>query len=612
MHLAPAAADSGRRRTHYPDRSHEEAGVAPEAWLTLAVLVAMFVAMARGFAHPATAILSAVVVLLAAGVIDARQAFAGFSNAAPITVAALYVLARAVEDSGALRPLVAGALGSGVGARRSLLRMSVPAAGASAFLNNTPIVAMLLRPVSDWAVARDVSPSRYLMPLSFAVILGGLVTTIGTSTNLVVSGLLENAGQAPFGLFEITHVGLPVALVGIALVSLLAPLLLPDRVTPRRTLAAAGRDFVVRMIVEPDGPVAGCTVEAAGLRHLAGVFLVEVERGGEPIAPVAPTTVLHAGDHLLFVGQARLIVDLRNRPGLRSAETPHLADVETPEHRFVEAVVGASSPLLGRTPKEIGFRGRYQAAIVGIHREGQPVVAKLGEVRLRLGDTLLLLADPSFRARWRDRPDFLVVTPLDRDADGAPIARERAATAIAIALAVVVAAGSGLLPILEAALLGAVALVATGTLGARAARDAVEIDVLVVIAASFGLGAAIEQSGLAHVIASGVVSVTSGLGWRWVLLAVVLATVVLTEFISNNAAAALMFPIAMASAGEVGADPRAFAIAVAVAASSSFLTPIGYQTNTMVYGPGGYRFGDYARLGAPLTVASVLTVVLTA
>jgi di/tricarboxylate transporter len=581
-----------------------------QAWLTLAVVAVMFVAMVRGVA-PAVAIVSAVIGLLVAGVIDEKQAFSGFANSAPITVAALYVLARAVEDTGALRPLVRGALGGGDGGQRGgILRLCFPAAAASAFLNNTPIVAMLISPVTEWAESRGVSASRFLMPLSFAVILGGVVTTIGTSTNLVVSGLLQQSGAAPFGLFEITHVGLPMAAVGVLVLSLLAPAVLPERQSPRRSLAGA-RDFVVRMIVEAQGSRAGRSVEEAGLRHLEGVFLVEIERNGEPIAPVAPTTLLHGGDHLLFVGQAREVADLRNLPGLVSAESPHLEEVGADDQRLVETVIGASSPLLGRTPKEVGFRSRYDAAIVGLHREGQPVVAKLGEVKLRLGDTLLLLADAGFRERWRDRPDFIVIQPLDGDA-GAPRLGGKALLVAATVAAVVLVAGSGLLPILHASLIAAAGLVLTRVLTAQAARDSVEIEVLVVIAASFGLGAAIESSGLAAGLGRGIVELGGGLSWRWVLLGVVLATVTLTEFISNNAAAALMFPIGMATAAEVGADPRSFAIAIAIAASLSFLTPIGYQTNTMVYGPGGYRFGDYWRLGAPLTLASIAVVVLTA
>lgn len=476
-----------------------------QAVLTLAVLTAMFIAMVRGLAHPAAAIVSAVVVLMIAGVIDERQAFAGFANPAPITVAALYVLARAVEDTGALRPLVRAALSGDGGQRISLLRLCLPSAAASAVLNNTPIVAMLIAPVTEWSESRGVPSSRFLMPLSFSVILGGVATTIGTSTNLVVSGLLQQSGAEPFGLFEISHVGLPMALVGIVLVAVLAPVVLRERQSPRRALAAAGRDFVVRMIVEPDGAMAGRSVEAAGLRHLEGVFLVELERAGEPIAPVAPTTLLHGGDHLLFVGEARRVADLRNLVGLDSAESPHLQQIDEPGHRLVEAVIGASSPLLGRTPKEIGFRARYDAAIVGIHREGQPVVAKLGEVKLRLGDTLLLLADPSFRERWRDRPDFIVVQALDGEEDATAALSPKAIFVALTVASVVLVAGSGLLPILHAALIAAVVLVATRTISAQAARDAVEIEVLIVIAAAFGLGAAIESSGLAGFLGTSIV-----------------------------------------------------------------------------------------------------------
>ena len=322
--------------------------------------------------------------------------------------------------------------------------------------------------------------------------------------------------------------------------------------------------------------------------------------------------MLREGDHLLFVGQARLILDLQNIEGLDSAERVHMASVEAPSRHVIEVVIGRESPLLGQTPKEAGFRERYQAAIVAIHREGQPLVAKLGQVKLRTGDTLLLLTDPGFRERWRGRPDFLVINALDGEAEEPPIQKGKAIWVGLVAFGVVGLAGSGLLPILQASLIAAIVLVVTRALTARAARDSVEIDVLIVIAATFGIGAAIEHSGLAAALGSGIVDALAGYGWRVVLLGIVLATVALTEFISNNAAAALMFPIAMATASQLGADPRAFAIAVAVSASSSFLTPIGYQTNTMVYGPGGYRFGDYVRLGLPLTIASVIACVMTA
>jgi di/tricarboxylate transporter len=578
-----------------------------EAWLTLGVIAIAVVAMAREWTSPAMAALAAVIALLSANVITPEQAFSGFSNSAPITVAALYVLAHAVDSTGALRPLMAAALDGARSRRHALARLLVPSAAASAFLNNTPIVAMLVPQVVSWSERRGEPPSRLLLPLVYAVTLGGVATTIGTSTNLVVSGLLDQTG-APLGLFEITSVGLPVGLAGIALLILLAPRLLPDRVAPPRTLENASKEFVFRMRVVDGGPLEGASVEEAGLRHLQGVFLAEIEREDEVVAPVAPTTVLQGGDLLVFVGRAEQVIDLTGRPGLVSAESQHV-DGLAPRQHFIEAVIGAGSPLIGRTPKDVGFRGYYQAAIVAIHRDGQALGAKLGEVRLRLGDTLLLIADEEFRQRWWGRPDFMLIAPAGGEAL-APSAKAR--SVLLIGAGVVLAAGTGLLSILQAALLGAAALVAVRALSLPEARRAVDLEVFVLIAASFGLSEALRASGLADAIARELVAPFGAYGWRWALAGVVLATVVLTEALSNNAAAALMFPIAVSSAAAVGADPRAFAIAVAIAASAGFLTPIGYQTNMMVFGPGGYRFSDYARLGWPLTIlTTVLLVVLT-
>jgi len=440
------------------------------------------------------------------------------------------------------------------------------------------------------------------------VILGGVTTLIGTSTNLLVSGLLQAQGQAPIGMFELTRIGLPAALIGLALIVVLAPLVLPERRPATRQLAGGTREFVVAMRVVPGGPLDGQAVEAGGLRHLQGVFLVQVERGEEVIAPVAPTTVLRGDDRLTFVGRADLVLDLQVTRGLESAERQHVAHFDTAQHTFFAAVVGAASPLVGRTLKEIGFRGNYQAAVVGIHRSGENVAAKLGEVELKLGDTLLLLSDAGFRDRWRDRNDFLLISPLGGTAPG--VSRKAWLVGL-IGLAIVVGAGTGQVPILQASLVGAVALVALGVLSPAEARGAVDLDVLLVIAGSFGLGEAILKTGLARDLAHGLVALTSGLGPRGVLLGLVLATVLLDEVVTNNASAALMFPIALAAATEIGANPRPFALAITVAASCSFLTPIGYQTNTMVYGPGGYRFTDYARLGAPLAAVVVAVIVLT-
>jgi di/tricarboxylate transporter len=572
-----------------------------DAWFTLAVLVGMILILARDVVAPSVAVVGSVVVLLVAGVIGPGEAFQGFSNPAPITVAALYVLARAVEKTGAIQPLVGWVLGEGSSIRGALARLLVPSGAASAFLNNTPIVAMLVPQLTNWADRHQKSVSYFLIPLSFVSMLGGLITLIGTSTNLVISGLLQSHGMEPLGMFELSPVGLPVAVVGTGLMIVAAPLVLPRRRAPRKALEREAREFVVGMAVD------GKAVAECRLRNLQGVFLAELERDGEIVAPVAPETILHGGDRLTFVGRADTVVDLHGMRGLSSLEQEHVAEFDTHRHSFFEAVVGPASPLTGKTLKEVGFRGRYQAAVVAIHRAGQRVDAKLGSVRLRAADTLLLLSDAGFVDRWRDRNVFLLVSRLG----GTPPAVSRKAWVVGLILAaVVVSAGVGLLPILNAALVAAFALVAFGILTPGEARGAVDLDVILVIAGAFGVAAALEASGLAELGAGLVVSALGGFGSVAVLVGIVLVTITLVAVITNNAAAVLVFPIAISTADQFGVAARPFAIAVAVAASASFLTPIAYQTNMMVYGPGGYRFGDYARLGGMLTLVVIAATVL--
>jgi di/tricarboxylate transporter len=575
--------------------------VSIDAWITLVVVVGVVVTLAREVLPPAAVVLAGTVVLLLLGVIDGGQAFAGFSNEAPIIVGSLLILARAVDISGVLEPVVTRLFGSSSG-RPLLARLLFPVTAFSGFLNNTTIVAMAVPPVIELSGRRRIPVSRLLIPISYAAVLGGVVTAIGTSTNLTVSGLLTESGMEPFSLFELTPVGLPIAVTGTLALVLLAGVLLPDHGTPERTLTDEVRQFTVAMRIAGNGPLDGRTVEGAGLRHLQGVYLAQIQRAGERITPVAPEEVLCGGDELLFVGRVGDIVDLQRMRGLVSTEERQLAQLGGDDTAFFEVVVGAESALLGRTIRDIGFRGRYRAAVLAVHRAGQRVDAKIGSIELRLGDTLLILADSDFRERWRDSRDFALVAPLG----GIPPTQPRKAVVVVATLVGFLALSSvEVVPLLHASLLAVGALLVGRALSLRQARNALDLDILVLIAAAFGLGAAVASSGLGAVIADLLVRGSAQLGPIGALAGVLVATMALTEMVSNNAAAALLFPVALAVADQLGVDARPFVIAVTMGASLSFLTPVGYQTNLLVYGLGGYRFTDFTRAGVPLNLIAI-------
>lgn len=578
-----------------------------DAWLTLVVLVVMVVLLATDRVPAAHGVFGATVVLLVLGVVESDQALSGFSATAPIAIAGLYVVAGAVEKTGAMTPLVDYVLRPAGGPRRRLGRVLVPAAALSGVLANTPIVAMLVPPIRGWCDRRGEAASKLLIPLSYAAIVGGVITLVGTSTNLVVSSILDVQGE-PMGMFEITKIGLPVAVVGVVSIIVLAPWLMPDRRASGTDGVDESRQFTVSMRVVPGGAIEGRGVEEAGLRHLQGVYLVELHRDGRRIAPVGPEQQLEGDDVCVFVGESEQVVDLHQLRGLESAETAHYLAVDDGAHQFFEVVIGVDSPLNGVTLAEIGFRGRYQAAVVAVHRSGQRVSGKLGQIALRGGDTLLLLAGPDFKARMRNRRDFLLIA---RIGGHSPTAVRHVPVTLAVLTGVVALPVLGLVSLLEATLLGAFALIALGVLTTAEARAAISLEVVVMIGAAFGLGAAISESGLGDRIADLLLDTLGRAGRPGAVLAVVLVTMILTELITNAAAATVAVPIAQAVAVGADLDPRIMALAVAVSASCSFLTPIGYQTNTMVYGPGGYRYVDYLRLGVPLTLIAAATITIS-
>lgn len=572
--------------------------------LTVTGVVGVLLATTR--LAPDLVLVGGVALLMVLGIVPPADALGGMANEGMITVAVLFIVAAALRETGGLAMMTEHVLGRPRSLPAALVRLMLPVTLASAFLNNTPIVAMMLPVVRDWARKIGVSPSRLLLPLSYATILGGTCSLIGTSTNLVVYGLLlAYSPDLRLGLFDVSWVGVPCALLGLAYMLGIGRWLLPDR-RPVTSVFSNPREYTVEMLVEPGSPLAGRTIEEAGLRHLPGAYLMEIERDGEVLPAVSSAQRLRANDRLVFAGVVESVVDLQKIRGLVPAtDQVFKLNGYRSQRRLVEAVVSDSCPLVGRTIREGRFRSVYQAAVIAVARNGERLRGRIGDIVLRPGDVLLLETRPSFVAQHRNLRDFFLVSMVE---DSAPPRHDRAGIAIAVLLGLVVAAGTGLLSMLNAAMLAAGLLIATRCISPSAARQSVDWSVLVVIAASFGLSRALEITGAAHWVAGRLLDI-GGAG-PWPALALVYAaTMLFTAFMTNNAAAVLMFPIAAATAERLGVSVLPFAIALMMAGSNDFATPVGYQTNLMVYGPGGYRFADYLRVGGPLNLLMMATAV---
>jgi len=579
-----------------------------DALLTLAVLVGVFAVLTMTRIAVDAVLVGGLIVLLLSGVVNAEAAFAGFSNPGLVTIAALYIVVAGLRDTGATQMLATRVLRRPRSVAHAQAQLVLPTALLSAFLNNTPVVAALIPAVSDWCRKHGLSVSQLMMPLSFAAILGGTCTLIGTSTNLLVNSLLVQQGiDDGLGMFELAWVGLPVALLGIALMIGASRWLLPDR-TPALGRMDNPREYSVEMMVAAGGPLEGQTIEGAGLRQLPGMYLAEIERDGHILPAVSPREPLQGEDRLVFVGIVDSVVDLQKTRGLVPA-TEQIFKLDTPRRArvLIEAVVSHSCPLVGTTIREGGFRGQYNAVVLAVARDGARIQRKIGDIVLQPGDTLLLEARPSFVTQQRHSRDFFLVSQIE---DSQPPQHHRAYAAITIVVGLVASVTVGLTDILHAAL-GAAALMLLArccTLGS--ARKTLDWPLLVAIGAAIGIGAAVEQTGLAAALAGGFIGL-AGSSTYAALTALFVTTVLISSMVTNNAAAVIMFPLAVSLAQGASQSPMPYAIVVLIAASASFLTPIGYQTNLMVYGPGGYRFTDFLRLGAPLTLlVGVITLTL--
>jgi di/tricarboxylate transporter len=608
--------------------------------VTLIVLSAIIVALGVASIAPEVTLLTGLLILVVCNVVKLDVALAGFANTGVLTIAALYVVGAGLRSTGGLETLSLWMLGRPT-QKTPLIRLLGPVAGLSAFMNNTPLVAFMLPVFVQIAKRLRISPSRLLIPLSYATILGGCCTLIGTSTNLVVAGMIKSHGLKEMHLFELTWVGLPIALCGLTYLVTIGQRLLPDRQDLLEHIEKNPREYVVEMVIREGCPLIGQAVRQAGLRDLPGLYLYRIERSGQVISPVEPDQRMEAADLLHFSGIASTVVDLQKIRGLEpvdyhapqgdsSPDIPNsilsepglsLASLEgvpmpsesAPEQPkkgrrvLCEVVISSTSPLLGQSIRGANFRSHYNASVIAVHRSGEKLQQKIGRVVLCVGDTLLMEVEEDFPRRWRHSPDFILVSGVE---DSTPVAHERAWVALTIFGCVMLGMsfypGDPVLP----SMIGAVLMVLSGCVRAQEGERNIELSVILLVGAALGIGKGLESSGAAKLIAEGLLSFTQPFGYVAVLATVYLLTMLLSELLSNNACAAMMGSLAFAIAKAMDIDPRPLMIAVAIASSCAFATPIGYQTNLMVLNPGGYRFADYVRVGLPLNILCMIVAVI--
>ncbi len=577
-------------------------------WSVIFVIVLCLVLLISTRLSPDIIFLGGLTLLIVGNIITPEQALAGFSNQGMLTVAALYVIAAGLKETGAIQLVVSTIMGHSRSVRRAQLRIMGPVMVVSAFLNNTPVVASFIPAIEDWSRKNRIPASKILIPLSYAAILGGTCTLIGTSTNLIVNGLLINeSSTSALGIFEPGLIGLPCAIVGFLYLAIFGRRMLPIRGSGFDTFKDP-REYTIEMIVDEGSQLSGKTVEEAGLRNLPGLFLVEIYRNEQIIAAVEPEEIVQEKDRLIFTGIVNSIVDLQQVKGISPA-TDQVFKLDSPrrERLLIEAVISQSHPLNGKTIREGGFRNRYDAVVLAVSRNGERVKEKVGDIRLKTGDTLLLEAHPSFVERYKNSTDYFLVSSI---ADSSPPNYEKSGYAWSILAGLVLTVATGILTMFQASFLAAGFMIIAGCCKTTVAKDSIDWTVLLVIAATLGLGNALQATGAAQEIATGILQY-AGSNPHLALAATYLSTWILTEMITNNAAAVLVFPIAISMAASFGVSYMPFVMVIIMAASASFSTPIGYQTNLMVYGPGGYKFTDFTKIGLPLNlIVATITIFL--
>ncbi|MFA5326695.1 MAG: SLC13 family permease [Prolixibacteraceae bacterium] len=582
-----------------------------EGFFVLAVIISMVIALAKEVMRPGLILFSALIILMVFGVVNSKEVLAGFSNKGMITVAILFVVSEGIKQSGALNKLATAFLPKRRGNIRLLFfRLMFPISFLSAFLNNTPIVIIFAPIVKKWAENLNLSSQKFLIPLSYATILGGVCTLIGTSTNLVVHGLMLDNGFNGFSMFELGLVGVPLAFVGYIYMSYIGVHLLPGKKDFIRRPLSDQKDYYYELIVPEESQLVGQPLKNGRTKELKGFDIIQIEREGEKFQGKTPGLTIEANDHLLVAGKSNgldIIKDLKTvrLKGLELLENK----INSIDLKQYEAVLAPRFPGIGKTIVEFNFYEHYEALIVAVHRNGERITSNLRSLRLKEGDNLVLLTTDRFIKNWGDSKIFYLTTYIGDHNENTAKGKKWLALSILI-LMIAGATAADYLPkfgnlntdMFFFSAIAAILMIWLKIVPHQKYTKAISWDILITIACSFGISKALQNSGAADGIAHTAINFAKNWGPIGVLATIFLITTIFTELITNNAAAAIAFPIAMAAAHQLGVDPKPFFVAICIAASASFATPIGYQTNLIVQGIGNYRFKDFLKVGLPLNI----------
>jgi di/tricarboxylate transporter len=577
-------------------------------FVTLAVVTLLFFEKIR----PALVFFGAVLLFLLSGIIGTGDFLKALANESIISIFLLIFITAGLKEHfniiGALDKL----LGKTSSPRTFLLRMTSGVAALSAFLNNTPIVALFMPYAYQWARKNNTAPSKLLIPLSYAAIIGGMITVIGTSTNLVLNGLIISKNATPLGLLDFLIPGLMVSVGGVLFMYFWGYKLLPNHIDVLKSVSKQSREYLVETVVPISSSLIGKSIAEANLRNLTGIYLFEIVRRGKVLTPVEPTEVISAEDSLFFAGETEHIMHLLARDSELELPTPaNGKSVNGRGHNLVEAVIPVNSELVGRTLKQIGFRENFDAAVVAIHRNGEKLRGKIGEIEMQAGDLMLISTGRNFQQLLSSRPALYLVSIISRTSESKPAARRGFWIVIALTIGAML---TGIINLFLGLLVITGYMMVAKLLTVSEIKKQLDIDLLIILIASLTFSTAIIDTGAAELVAGKFIPAFSAFGNFGIIAGLYLVTLLLTTFVTHVAAVSIVFPIAYALGSSVpGISMTALFVAIAFAASASFHAPFSYQTNLMVYGPGGYKFKDFLRVGLPFTLFySILTLTFIA